>query len=287
MKKRLLLLGHSGKMGSALMPVLEQDYTVHAENSRSLDCTNLEAVCRTIETLRPSVIVNTVALLGIDACEQNPQQAFALNTMLPKTLASCAERFDVELVHFSTDAVFGNAEGRPWSEDDCPAPLNLYGMTKLAGDHAVMAGCPKHKIIRISVLFGPSRKANQFVEKMLGLIASGRKVLRIADDIHMSPTYAPDVAERVGLLLRSPAAPGLYHVCNQGVASLYELIAAIVDGMGLDADVHPASYKEFSFIGKKNLCTPMTSLRGAPLRPWTEAVADYCHLLEEIGEKNE
>ena len=286
-KKKLLLLGYSGKMGSALLPVLERDYTVHAENSHSLDCTDEDAVCRVVETLRPSVIVNTVAMLGIDACEKEPQQAFILNTMLPKTLASCAGRFDAELVHFSTDAVFGNADGKFWSEADCPEPLNLYGMTKLAGDHAVIAGCSRHKIIRISVLFGPSRRADQFVEKMLGLLESGHRALRIADDIRMSPTYAPDVAERVGRLLRDHAGSGLYHVCNQGVASLYEFMAAIVASMGIDAEVHSASYKDFPFIGKKNLDTPMTSVRGTLLRPWKEAVADYCRLLTESGKNNE
>jgi dTDP-4-dehydrorhamnose reductase len=197
-----------------------------------------------------------------------------------RQLAHLANELDFLLVHFSSDAVFPDRNDGAYGEDDRPDPVNLYGATKLAGDWAVSDIARHHYLVRISVLFGPHRRDDQFVEKMLARARRGEP-LRIATDIIASPCYSLDVATRVRELLEQAPPFGLYHLANQGRASLFELMQAVTRGLGLDVPVLPASHRDFPALDRKNTCTPLMTTKAPPLRPWTEAVQDYCTLLRD------
>ena len=280
MRKKILLLGHTGKMGQALLKTLSPDYLIIGKNSSDFSATDFKQITTLVNEHCPEIIINTVAFMGIDACEMEPEKAMRINTLFPGHLAQLSSRLGSTLVHFSTDAVFNDEKQDYCTENDTPAPLQLYGVTKYGGECLVRGGCQRHYIFRVPLLFGESGRNTQFVEKMLALLLSDKKNIRVSSDIVSSPTYSMDVAGQVGRVLAGKAAFGVYHLANQGKASLYELMAEIVANLEIDAVLEKASFLDFQFVGRKNTFTPLTSVKTESLRPWREAVHDYCRYLK-------
>ena len=270
-------------MGLAIHKVLNSSYQVVGKNSQNLDATDLDAVTQCIEAEQPTVVVNTIAFMGIDPCEKNPQKALQLNTLLPKHLAELSRIQGFTLIHCSTEAVFSDRHDleKPYTESSTPAPINMYGYTKLGADYFISAIAKKYYICRLPILFGESIKNNQFVEKMLQRVDNGQEVLRIASDVYSCPTYSLDIAEEIKNMLQNNAPYGLYHLANQGTASLYELMLALKQNLQFKTSVEPASCMDFPSIGSKNLRTPMASEKRQPLRSWQEALSTYCQNREQ------
>ncbi len=278
--KKLLLLGGSGKLGTAINQVFSPQWTIKSLTSQDFDAANPESLLPQLSDFHPDLIVNCVAYLGIDPSEADPQAAFRLNALLPRYLAELAEKYSCPLVHFSSDAVFSGAKKTILSEQDCPDPVNLYGITKLAGDHLVAAVTPRHYILRISLLFGASSKQNQFVEKMLERVRKGQAELQIAADIVASPSYAPDIARQLFNIIEEKRPWGLYHVANDGQASLFDLMKELCRLCAPQVRVQAASHHDFAAVGRKNDFTPLCSVKLNALRPWQEALVDYVATLD-------
>ncbi|MFC1754809.1 SDR family oxidoreductase [Thermoproteota archaeon] len=283
MAKKVILFGHTGKMGIALNEIFKIDYEVIGKNTKDFDAADFTEVRNIIEEEKPDIVINTVAFMNADLCEKDPDRAFRLNTLFPKLLAELSNKFNFSLAHFSSAAVFNNEKKEPYVESDTPKPINVYGMTKYGGDCMVEAIAGRYYIFRLPILFGRSKK-NQFVEKMLHKIKMGETVLRIADDITDSPSYSKDIAEEVKRILEDSLPFGLYHIANKGSATLFDLISEIVMNLELEIKVEKASHMDFPSISIKNTHAAITSERIRPLRPWQEAVRDYIlHLKSEQG----
>ena len=274
MKKKLLLLGATGKLGVALSSVLDDDFQIISKSSKDFDAADFDAVTSMVKEEEPELVVNAVAMMGIDNCEQNPEKAFRINALYPQLLAKLSAEIGATLIHFSTSAVFNGKKNDFYKESDIPCPLNVYGATKYAGDCLLAAQVEKHYIFRIAMTFGPCEKKNQFAERMLERARNG-ETLRLADDVYDSPSYSIDIANEVKRVLTLGLPFGLYHVTNRGQASLYELVSHMVATAGIDATIEPASYREFTHIGLKNTNTPMTSSKLKPLRTWQRAADDF------------
>ncbi len=264
-------------MGIALTDVLAGDYIITGKSSKNFDALDFNQVQNLIEENEPDIVINTVAFLGIDPCEQEPDKALQLNTLYPKFLAELSNKINFLLVHFSTDAVFSDSSGDFYTENACPRPLNLYGLTKYGGDCFIHAIAKRYYLIRISVLFGETNKTTQFVEKMLQRIKEGEKSLSVSNDIIGSPSYSLDIARELRKIIENSLPFGLYHVANYGKASLYELMKEIVINLNLKVEVKKASYKDFPYLGIKNTYTPIKSEKISALRPWNDAVKEYCN----------
>lgn len=285
--KKILLLGDRGKMGTAIKIVFQKDYTVIGKNSSHFNAENFNEVEEMINFYKPEIVINTVAFMGIDPCERQPEKALRLNSLFPYFLANLSKKKNFLLVHFSTDAVFSDSNFEFYTEKHNPCPLNIYGLTKYGGDCFVQNNADKYYLIRIGILFGPTSKKTQFVEKMLLKIKEGEKELRIANDIVTSPSYNIDIAKKIKELIENQYPYGLYHVSNSGKASLFELMKEIVRVLSLDVDIKIASYKDFPHIGQKNRLTPLISIYLSPMRFWKAAVEEYCtkwlsHIKNEI-----
>lgn len=274
--RRVLLLGHTGKMGTALAEAFADDHEVVGVGSRDVDAADFPAVAALVERTEPDLVVNTVARLGIDACEREPSLAMKINAMLPRLLGRLASERGFTLVHFSTECVFSGRKGEPLAEGDEPDPVNIYGYSKFAGDLAVRDATERHYIFRLPVLFGEGPKRGQLVERMIDRAEAGEAELRIADDIVTSPTYALDAAHTVRSVVEGDSRPGLYHLANHGQASLHELMREMMANLGLRTRVHRASYRDFPSLAEKNTFTPLRSGKLAPLRSWRDATAAYC-----------
>lgn len=278
MARRILLLGDGGKLGRALRVAFAPGDEVVGANRRTFDACDFEAIGRLVREVRPAVVYNAVAMLGVDPCERDPERALRLNALFPRLLARLATAGGFGLVHFGTDAVFDGVGGEAFTERSVPCPPNVYGLTKLGGDDFVLAEAPHAHVFRVSLLFGPTDRSDQFVEKMIAKARAGEGMLRVSDDIVLSPTCSTDAAREAVALVDSGTAPGLYHLANEGRASLYGLMIRIAAGLGLSAPIARASHRDFPSAGKKNLFSPIRSERIPPMRRWEEAIDEYCRL---------
>ena len=149
---KILLFGKGGQVGWELqrslaplgeLVVLDFDSTDHCG-----DFSNLGGLAATVRALRPDVIVNAAAHTAVDKAESEPELARTVNALAPSVLAQEAAKLGALLVHYSTDYVFDGSGSRPWTEADAPAPLSVYGRTKLEGEQAIQSACPHHLILR-------------------------------------------------------------------------------------------------------------------------------------------
>jgi len=243
-------------------------------------------VRRMLTEVMPDVVINTAAFHRVDDCEDQPEKAFKVNTYAMRNLAQICLDLDCALVHISTDYVFGGEKRTPYTEDDAPNPLNVYGVSKLAGEYFVRNICPKHFIIRTSGLYGvagSSGKGGNFIETMIRL-AKEHKPIRVVNDQVLTPTYTKDLAPKIKELLQTEAY-GLYHITNSGQCSWYEFAGKIFELLDLKPDFSPTTTDEFRAKARRPAYSVLAHnklkrLGLDDLRPWPQALKAY---LEEKG----
>ena len=228
----ILLLGKNGQVGWELqrslsvlgqVTALDFDSTDHCG-----DFANPAGVADTVRALRPDVIVNAAAHTAVDKAESEPALAHTLNATTPGVLAQEAARLGAWLVHYSTDYVFDGSGSRPWVEADTPAPLSVYGATKLAGEQAIQQSGCQHLILRTSWVY--AARGGNFAKTMLRL-AQERERLTVIDDQWGAPTGADLLADvtahAISHLCQRPQDGGLYH-CAAGGETNWNLYAKYV-----------------------------------------------------------
>ena len=221
---KILLFGKDGQVGwelqRSLAPLGEVVALDHDSTAYCADFSNLTGLVDTIRDVKPKLIVNAAAHTAVDKAQSEPDLVRTINTTAPGVLAQEAARLGAWLVHYSTDYVFDGSGSRPWTESDLPAPLNVYGQTKLEGEQLIQAANPKHLIFRTSWVYG-ARGAN-FARTMLRL-AQEREHLSVIDDQIGAPTGAELLADVTAHALRQVQQhvedAGLYHLVASGATS--------------------------------------------------------------------
>ncbi|MCK6415933.1 MAG: dTDP-4-dehydrorhamnose reductase [Giesbergeria sp.] len=217
----ILLLGKSGQVGwelqrslSVLGQVTALDFDSQAHCG---DFANPEGVRDTVRQLRPQVIVNAAAHTAVDKAESEPEFARLLNATTPGLVAEEAARLGAWLVHYSTDYVFDGSGTRPWVETDTPAPLSVYGATKLEGEQRIQQSGCQHLILRTSWVY--AARGGNFAKTMLRL-GQERERLTVIDDQWGAPTGADLLADVTAHAIRHlqarPQDGGLYHCVAAG-----------------------------------------------------------------------
>lgn len=278
---RVLLLGHTGKLGRALQAAFSSRGEVVGRNRSDFDAATPGAAAALLESVSPTVVLNTVAFQGLDAAWREPDAAFRLNALFPRELALAAHARGVVLAHFSTESVFGDEPGGPYTEADAPAPRNVYGLSKFAGETAVRALLARHYVFRLPMLFGPDPRHAQFVERLLQRARHG-EALAVSQDVVTSPTYTPDVAATVLAVVSEGRPWGTYHVANAGSTSLHGFMRELFDRLGWPVDMRAVSHAAFPQHDLKNTHTPLASIHLPPLRAWQAAVAAYAREIEPV-----
>jgi dTDP-4-dehydrorhamnose reductase len=250
------------------------------------DLTDREAVRKTLRRLQPDVVINCAAYTRVDRAQREPELCRAVNTTAIVHLAEACGELDCPLVQISTDYVFGGgpAPGRPYREDDPPAPQGVYARTKLEGERAA-ARHGKHLIVRTCGLYArPSdRRAENFAKTMLRLGRCGPTV-RVVGDQHCTPSYVPHVARAVlflaGVPGLRPAPWGVYHVTNGGAATWCEFAAEIFRLARMDVRLQSITTAEYAAPAPRPaysvLDTTAYHRLGGPAMPdWKTALAEY------------
>lgn len=231
---KILLFGKNGQVGWELQRSLAPlgEVICPAPDSQELcgDFENIKAIEKTVRTVSPDVIINAAAYTAVDRAESESELARTINALAPAALAREAARCDALLVHYSTDYVFDGSGDRPWTEADVAKPINVYGMTKLEAEQAILAAGCRHLIFRTSWVY--AARGNNFVKTILRL-AQERDQLQVIDDQVGAPTGAEliaDVTAHAIVFTRTrQKAEGLYHLVAHGETSWHGLARFVID----------------------------------------------------------
>lgn len=272
----ILVVGSKGMLGQELMGLLGS--AARGVDVGEIDITDLESVQRVLVTLKPRVVVNAAAYTDVDGCETQAELALQVNGEGVAHLAMITKEIGAKLVQVSTDYVFNGGKGTPYQEDDAPAPLSIYGESKLAGEMNAKFN-PDHLIVRTQWLYGHAGK--NFVETMLKL-AEERSELTVVDDQIGSPTWTRDLALAIQALLEKNCC-GTYHAANTGFVSWNGFAKAIFRLAGKDITVSPMTTAQLNRPAARPLystldCGKLQQDTGLVLEPWQDALKRYLEL---------
>jgi dTDP-4-dehydrorhamnose reductase len=242
---KIAVIGGKGQLGVDLRRTLSAETIVSLAHG-DLDISNSEQVDLVLDSERPDVVINTAAFHKVEECERQPGTSLAVNATGPRNLALACRRINAVLVHFSTDYVFDGDRRQPYTESDLPHPLNVYGISKLAGEGMVSFTWKRHFIVRTCGLYGVAGsrgKGGNFVETMLKRAGDGLPI-RVVNDQVLTPTFTADLAVAVSQLIRSEAY-GLYHGSAEGQCSWYEFACKIFELGNVKVDLKQVSTTEF------------------------------------------
>jgi len=277
---KVVLIGASGQLGSDIVEVAPSKIDLIPLSRKDVDVTVREQVENIIRKFSPEIIINTSAYVKVDLAEEEVDKAFLVNAVGVKNLVDICKELGICLLHVSTDYVFDGKKLRlrePYTEEDSPNPINIYGISKYAGERIIQNYLNKFYIIRVASLYGKrgaSGKGGNFVYTIIKKAQNGEP-LKVVDDIFMSPTYTLDAAREIWKIILEQKPYGIYHVTNSGYCSWYEFALKILEYSSLKTEIKPVKHTEFKMKANRPLWTPLTSKKGIKLRNWEEALKDF------------
>jgi dTDP-4-dehydrorhamnose reductase len=228
MTARALIFGAGGQLGSALRETTPQDAIVTAVDLVDADVRDGDAVERLFQATRPNVVFNCAAYTNVDGAEAASDEATATNGVAPGVIAIASKRVGAKLLHVSTDYVFDGTSSHPYSTAAVARPVNVYGATKLEGERRVLAADTRSVVIRTAWLH--SGAGSNFVKTAVDILGSGTS-MRAVDDQIGTPTRAAHLAVAMWRVAERPEICGLLHFTDAGVASWYDVAAAVRDAL--------------------------------------------------------
>lgn len=233
---KILLFGCKGQVGQEIVELSEKlGYVVSGFDIDTIDITNVEQLTLCFENNcnkdKIDIVINASAYTAVDKAEDERDLAFAVNDFAVKNLAILCEKFDLPLLHMSTDYVFSGDANRPYTEEDEPKPIGVYAESKYYGELSLQKYWHKHVILRTSWVFG--KYGNNFVKTILRL-AREREEINVVGDQFGCPTSASSLAEVLlcvaeKIVYKKYTKWGVYHYCNSPATNWHEFAQNIVD----------------------------------------------------------
>jgi dTDP-4-dehydrorhamnose reductase len=279
---KILLVGESGQLGSSLLSLGSNHHWI-APSRDELDIESTTSCKQALKKYKPDVLINTAAFHNLPMCEQKPNRAFAVNCIAVRNLAKLCNELSVVFVTFSSDYVFDGTSSQPYIEEDKTSPIQIYGISRLAGENAALAVAPENTIvIRTAGLYGSQgafSKGGNFVDHRIN-DATNLDTFEMGCDQTVSPTSALDLARAIIKLIEHPDhGYGIYHLVNEGQCSWYEFTCAIVDFMGFNTEVKPIDRGGLSGDMRRPLYSVLGNARGKKLGivlpHWKQALREY------------
>lgn len=294
---KILITGSNGQLGSQLKEILNKGTTeinyidniykksqVFACDVDSLDITNLETCIIIFNEIKPDIVINSAAFTNVDACEENADLAFKVNSLGARNVAIASQKVGAKLVHISTDYVFDGQATVPYREFDLPNPQSIYGKTKLLGENYVKEFCDKYFIIRTAWLYGYNGK--NFVKTIINL-AKEKDFIEVVDDQKGNPTNVEDLAHHI-LKIALTEEYGIYHCSGEGLCSWYDFAKKIVEYAKIDCEVIPTTSDKFIRPAKRPSFSALDKMMlrstvGNEMRYWEDALKVYIEKLGKDG----
>lgn len=283
--KKILLIGKNGQLGSEIIKDASSfGFDIAGFEKEELDITDKLRIKERIEEIKPDILINTSAYHVLPMCEKNPLAAMAVNFIAVLNLADICKKNNVVFMTFSTDYVFDGKKKRPYEEDDIANPLQIYGLSKLAGEYAALN--KGAYIIRTCGLYGGRKgspeKGGNFVLNIINE-AQGKKNIEVSSELIISPTYAGDLSKAVLKLLNSKAESGIFHLVNEGYCSWHEFAKEIFQLAKINKEINPIDRSGYSegiirprFSALKN---KKAKSLGIELPTWQDGLKSYFDFL--------
>jgi dTDP-4-dehydrorhamnose reductase len=295
-KLRILVIGSAGQLGRELERIFIDVGPVIAVDRNSADLADPDQMREVVRCAAPDVILNAAAYTAVDRAESEMPLAHAINALAPRFLAEEAIACNALLVHFSTDYVFDGSKPEPWTEEDSPAPLSVYGASKLAGEQAIQNSRARHLIFRTSWVYGS--RGNNFLLTMLRL-ARERDRLSIVDDQIGAPTTSLELARATHTIVKGVLAGrfgeaqdwcGLYHMTCAGAVSWFgfaqTIFARASERLGIKApELTPIATKDYPTPAARPRNSILSNAKlharfGVQLAPWQSALDEVIATLQ-------
>lgn len=288
--KKILLIGKTGQLGGELIKDASVfNFAIISFDRTELDVTNEAQVEEKIIASQPDILINTSAFHVVPKCETEPAAAMAVNFVAVDKIARLCKKHQIKFVTYSTDYVFDGEKGSAYEENDSPKPLQIYGISKLAGEYAAVNAYPEGTfIIRTNGLYGGATgspdKGGNFVLNIIKE-AKGKNIIEVSSEQIVSPTYAGDLSQATLKLLGSRAEPGIYHLVNEGQCSWAEFTQTIFRLAGIETEVKPVDRGGASGAMKRPKFSVLKNTKakalGIELPSWQEGLKSYFNFLNK------
>lgn len=281
----ILITGANGQLGydfQKLLDSLGEEYI--GTDVNELDITNIDSVREFIKDKNIELIINCAAYNNVDKAEEDVELCTKLNTYAPRDLAVIAKEIGAEYITYSTDFVFDGKKGSPYTEEDEPNPLSVYGKTKYDGEKEVQKIWEKSFVVRTSWVFGIAN--NNFNKQVINW-SKNKNELGVVDDQVSSPTYSKDLAYYSWKLIQSKKY-GLYHLSNSGEASKYDQAKYVLNKISWEGNLNKAKTFDFNLKAKRAKYTKLNSSKlekviNEKIPKWESGIDRF---LEECENKN-
>ncbi|MCM8821204.1 MAG: dTDP-4-dehydrorhamnose reductase [Candidatus Omnitrophica bacterium] len=281
---KIVITGGTGLVGRYLSKVVKSD-EVTVLSKKDCDITVFQSVKDIFYRIMPDVIFHLAAFTNVDLSERDPVSAFRVNVSGTNNIAFLGNRIGAFVVYVSTDFVFDGRKKTPYSENDIPEPISIYGKTKFEGERVIISNCRKYCILRTSRIFGKDGKnfASSLPKRLFQM-----EQVNVTTDLITSPTYAKDLAEVLFRIMKERFC-GILHFSNSGYCSWYDFAIHICRYFGLKTELLiPLSIKDFhQSIAERPafsaLDTDLFAKNFYQPRSWRQALEEY--LEEEFPQK--
>ena len=277
---KVLLLGSNGQLGSDIVKIFKDSKIELIKYTRK----SFDVLENKINFPKVDYIINCISYHKTDECEDFPDKSFKINSSFVYELAKYCELNDITLFHISTDYVFDGNKKTPYNEEDFSNPLNIYGLSKFAGEKAIQNDLNKYFIFRVSSLFGEagaSGKGGNFVETMINL-AKKEVPLKIISDQYMVPTHTLDIARVIKFFIENQIDEyGIYHVVSDGSCSWYDFTKEIFKQINLNYNLDKTTYKDYktkAIRPKYSVLDNRKLLKYYKMPHWKKALREYLRI---------
>jgi len=277
MTMRILVLGHRGMLGSDVLVRLGQDHEMVGKDIDEFDLTREDSCRKVIEETNPQLVINCAGYTDVDGAEDNIEKCFAANAKGVENLCLACDSKDIKIVHISTDYVFDGTKNDLYTEEDLPSPINVYGLSKRAGEENLERWGGKYILVRTAWLYG--KRGKNFVTTIIEK-ARNDGYLQVVDDQIGSPTYTWDLAGAIKLLIEKDV-DGIFHLTNRGLCSWFDFARKIVALAGIGGvSITPIKSSELNRKAKRPAFSGLSSRKftqvtGKTLRFWQTALDDF------------
>ncbi len=285
-KKKILITGCRGLLGSELLDYFSNDFIVKGIDLPDLDICDFEPIKEFFESFQPSIVCHTAAYTDVDQAENEKEKVEAVNIIGAENIARACSSVNAKLIYYSTDYVFNGEKKKPYIEDDIPDPLNVYGQSKLEGERLVTSILDNYLIIRTSWLYG--FKGKSFVRSIIKkgyeqirAVQRGEIItpLSIVDDQTGNPTWTYDLVKQTKVMIENDLN-GLYHCSSIGETSWYELAENIFEMLNMKILMKPCKAKDYPHIARRPAYSSLENKRlndtgSNNMRDWKVALSEF------------